>query len=255
MQTKDSIDLWRKREYVVSKSNIIIQQSRYSLSMQEQKALAYICSLIKPTDTTLTYEFNILDFCAVLGITHSGKNYSDIKRTLKNLVSKVMWLKLDNDTETTVNWLSKVYINKHQGICKIILDNDLAPYLLNLREKFLSYGLYNVLALRSKYSLRLYELLKSYLYLNNKTFKVDELKELLMLGSSSSKSYSEFKVFNRNILAKSISEINDITDIYIEYTTIKHIRSVVAIEFKIRKKGNNEQMITFSKLEKILDNK
>ena len=254
MQTKDSIDLWRKREYVVSKSNIIIQQSRYSLSMQEQKALAYICSLIKPTDTTLTYEFNILDFCAVLGITHSGKNYSDIKRTLKNLVAKVMWLKLDNDTETTVNWLSKVYINKHQGICKIILDNDLAPYLLNLREKFLSYGLYNVLALRSKYSLRLYELLKSYLYLNNKTFKVDELKELLMLDSSS-KSYSEFKVFNRNILAKSISEINDITDIYIEYTTIKQIRSVVAIEFKIRKKANNEQMITFSKLEKILDNK
>ena len=84
---------------------------------------------------------------------------------------------------------------------------------------------------------------------------VDELKELLMLGSSSSKSYSEFKVFNRNILSKSISEINDITDIYIEYTTIKHIRSVVAIEFKIRKKANNEQMITFSKLEKILDNK
>ena len=75
-----------------------------------------------------------------------------------------------------------------------------------------------------------------------------------MLGSSS-KSYSEFKVFNRNILAKSIAEINDITDIYIEYTTIKHIRSVVAIEFKIRKKANNEQMITFSKLEKILDNK
>ena len=170
MQTKDSIDLWRKREYVVSKSNIIIQQSRYSLSMQEQKALAYICSLIKPTDTTLTYEFNILDFCAVLGITHSGKNYSDIKRTLKNLVAKVMWLKLDNDTETTVNWLSNVYINKHQGIIKIIVDYDIAAYLLNLREKFLSYGLYNVLALRSKYSLRLYELLKSYLYLNNKTF-------------------------------------------------------------------------------------
>lgn len=255
MQTKDSIDLWRKREYVVSKSNIIIQQSRYSLSMQEQKALAYICSLIKPTDTTLTYEFNILDFCAVLGITHSGKNYSDIKRTLKNLVSKVMWLKLDNDTETTVNWLSKVYINKHQGICKIILDNDLAPYLLNLREKFLSYGLYNVLALRSKYSLRLYELLKSYLYLNNKTFKIDELKELLMLGSSSSKSYSEFKVFNRNIIKKSINEINELTDLYVTYNTIKIGHFVSAINFTIKEKTNLDKTLTFSKLEKILDNK
>ena len=129
------------------------------------------------------------------------------------------------------------------------------PYLLNLREKFLSYHLYNILCLSSKYSIRLYEILKSYLYIKTKIFKVDELKELLMLGSSSSKSYSEFKVFNRNILAKSICEINEMTDIYIEYTTIKQIRSVVAIEFKIRKKANNEQMITFSKLEKILDNK
>ena len=252
----EQIELWRHREYIVSKSNTLIQNSRFNLSVQEQKAIAYILSLIKPNTEIIEYEFSIIHFLNVLGLTHSGKNYKDMKKVLKGLVSNVIWITLPNGTETTINWLSKVYLTKQSGTCKIILDADMLPYLLNLREKFLSYHLYNILCLSSKYSIRLYEILKSYLYIKTKIFKIDELKELLMpVSSSSSKSYSEFKVFNRNILAKSISEINDITDIYIEYTTIKHIRSVVAIEFKIRKKANNEQMITFSKLEKILDNK
>lgn len=249
----EQIELWRHREYIVSKSNTLIQNSRFNLSVQEQKAIAYILSLIKPNTEIIEYEFSIIHFLNVLGLTHSGKNYKDMKKVLKGLVSNVIWITLPNGTETTINWLSKVYLTKQSGTCKIILDADMLPYLLNLREKFLSYRLYNILCLSSKYSLRLYELLKSYLYIKTKIFKIDELKELLMLGSS--KSYSEFKVFNRNILSKSISEINNMTDIYIEYNTIKQIRSVVAIEFKIRKKANNEQMITFSKLEKILDNK
>ena len=250
----EQIELWRHREYIVSKSNTLIQNSRFNLSVQEQKAIAYILSLIKPNTEIIEYEFSIIHFLNVLGLTHSGKNYKDMKKVLKSLVSNVIWITLPNGTETTVNWLSKVYLTKQSGTCKIILDADMLPYLLNLKEKFLSYHLYNILCLSSKYSIRLYEILKSYLYIKSKTFKIDELKELLMLGSSS-KSYSEFKVFNRNILSKSISEINDITDIYIEYNTIKNVRSVVAIEFKIRKKANNEQMITFYKLEKILDNK
>ena len=132
------IELWRHREYIVSKSNTLIQNSRFNLSVQEQKAIAYILSLIKPNTQIIEYEFSIIHFLNVLGLTHSGKNYKDMKKVLKGLVSNVIWITLPNGTETTINWLSKVYITKQSGTCKIILDTDMLPYLLNLREKFLS---------------------------------------------------------------------------------------------------------------------
>ena len=250
----NNIELWRHREYIVSKSNTLIQNSRFNLSVQEQKAIAYILSLIKPNTEIIEYEFSIIHFLNVLGLTHSGKNYKDMKKVLKGLVSNVIWITLPNGTETTINWLSKVYLTKQSGTCKIILDADMLPYLLNLREKFLSYHLYNILCLSSKYSIRLYEILKSYLYIKTKIFKVDELKELLMLGSSS-KSYSEFKTFNRNIIKKSINEINELTDLYVTYNTIKIGHFVSAINFTIKEKTNLDKTLTFSKLEKILDNK
>jgi len=55
----------------------------------------------------------------------------------------------------------------------------IAPYLFNLKEKFTQYQLYNILAMKSAFSVRIYELVKSYTYQKSKTFKIDELLQNL----------------------------------------------------------------------------
>ena len=269
MNEDEKIAIDKSREYIVSKSNQIVQKCRYDFSVTEQRTIAYICSKIKPieildrtkeTPFQLEYEFNILDYVRTCGLQDNGKLYEEVKSTLKGLRDKSMWLTLPDGSETTVGWLAKATTNKRSGIAKIKIDEDLAPYLFDLKEKFLSYGLKNVLNMKSQYSIRIYELMKSYhdmkigqtdhrsksekLKTPQKiewTIDLDELKRLLMVDTI--KSYSNFKDFRRYVLEKAQKEINELTDISVYYEPITKGRKTIKVKFTIVSKTGVERLI------------
>lgn len=245
MNEYEKKEITKKREYWVVKGNELIQKSRFELSLTEQKTIAFICSMIKKANSIpyqLDYEFNIRDYCKVCGIDYdNGKNYVTIKATLKSLRDRSMWLTLENGSETLVGWLSKVTTNKQSGIVHIRLDEDLAPYLFDLGQKFTQYQLYNILAMKSAFSVRMYELLKSYAYQKNKTFDLDELKRLLEVENV--KSYVRFPDFRRKVLEKAQEEINELTDLNISYEPITKGRKVIKIKFRIELKSPIDRAI------------
>jgi len=238
------------RDYKVVKHNKLIQRSRYELSAQEQKIILYLITKIKPEDTELElYEFNIKDFCEVCGINTSGKNYILLKEIIFELTSKIIRVTLENGDETVVRWIERPFINHRSGIIKIKLDELMRPYLLQLQEHFTQYNLYYTLAMKGKYSIRIYELLKSYEYLSECTFGLEELKKML-----SAEKYEMYKDFRVNVLDMAIKEINDFGDISVTYTIEKSGRKVDKINFKITpKKDIKERMETFKKIEKRLN--
>lgn len=252
MTTDEKIDIATKREYLVVKGNELIQQNRFELSLPEQKTIAFICSMIKPIDALdrakgvpyqLDYEFNIRDYCKVCGIDYdNGKNYTDAKATLKRLRDRSMWVTLDNDDETVVGWLDRVTTNKRSGIAKVRIDDRLAPYLFDLGQKFTQYQLYNILAMKSAFSVRIYELMKSYAFQKSKTFEVDELKRLLMVEEV--KSYSNFKDFRIYVLEKAQKEINELTDLNIYFEPILKGRKTVKVKFRIDQKNAIERLMS-----------
>ncbi len=249
MTDEEIIEVLTKRQYLTIKSNDLIQKNRFELSLPEQKTIAYICSMIKPIDLKdsiqgipyqLEYEFNIREYCKICGIDYdNGKNYLDIKFTLKRLSDRSMWLETETG-EVLCRWLSKVWINKRSGIVKIRIDEDLAPYLFNLKVKFTQYQLYNVLAMKSAFSVRIYELVKSYAYQKCKIFEINELKRLLMVDNV--KSYNNFKDFRRKVLEIAQREINKMTDLNISYEPITKGRKVVKIKFIIQHKDIMERL-------------
>lgn len=244
------IDLSKKREYLVVKGNELIQKNRFELSLAEQKTVAYICSMIKPIDPKdsikgvpfqLEYEFNIREYCKICGIDYAGgKNYKDIKATLKHLSDRSMWLD-DGDSETLMRWLSYVKVNKKSEKVLIEIDRTIVPFLFDLKEQFTQYQLYNILAMKSAFSVRLYELLKSYAYQKSKIFDIDELKRLFMVENV--KSYYNYKDFRRKVLEKAQSEINNLTDINISFEPITKGRKVVQVKFNINQKNTAERCI------------
>ena len=265
-----------ERSYLVTKSNQIVQKSRYDFSVAEQRTIAYICSKIKPTDSSnmpyqLEYEFSIVDYARTCGFDTGGKFYNDVKATLKSLRDKSMWLTLPDGSETTVGWLAKATTNKKSGIAKIKIDEDLAPYLFDLKNKFLSYGLKNILNMKSQYSIRLYELLKSYHDMKigqidrrkaaekdiapHETYwtvELDELKKKLM--TENVKSYSNFNLFKTKVLVIAQKEINELTDIKISFEPITQGRKVVQIRFKICRKAMKERLVAEHRNDLLLDN-
>jgi len=238
------------REYKVVKNNNLIQRSRYELSVQEQKIILYLITKIKPEDTEFDlYEFNIKDFCEVCGINTSGKNYILLKDVIKELADKSMWVKLENGYETLVRWIERPFINPKSGIIKIKLDELMRPYLLQLKEHFTAYNLYYILAMKSKYSIRIYELLKSYESLFEYTIEIEGLKRII-----SAERYTTYKDFRINVLDIAVKEINDFGDIFVTYTVEKAGKKVDKIKFSIKPKTDiKERVATLKNIDKRLN--
>lgn len=245
-----------QRNYCVIKANQIIQKSRFGLSLSEQKTIAYICSMIKKSSQPgeqpyqLAYDFNIRDYCKVLGIAAPcGKDYTEIKNILQGLRNKSMWVETEPDCETLMGWLSYAKVFKKNGVAKIKIDEEMAPFLFDLKEKFTSYNLINVLAMKSAYSVRLYEILKSYEFRRRIKFELSELKKILMAENSS---YNDFSSFRKRVLEPAVNEINELADIFVETELFHERKKVIAIEFKIKAKNSYENTLADVKRAEII---
>lgn len=231
------------REKMVVKANQLIQKSKFTLSIQQQKIIAYVISQIKPTDDDFKlYEFNIKDFCNVCGIeSNNGRIYENLKQHIKELSDKSIWIKLDNGKETLFRWIEKPYINENSGIIQIRIDSDMKPYLIKLTENYTMYEIAFTLNFNSKYSFRLYEYMKSIHYkkLNEYIHRIDidELKERI-----GAENYTNFKDFNNRALKIAIKEINEYSDITLDYNCIYKGRKVIAIELIVKSKTTMERL-------------
>lgn len=243
------------RDKMVVKANDLIQKSRFHMTLQQQKMALYLISQVSPFDDDFKmYEFSIQEFCKVCGIdSTSGKNYQDIKQCIKDLADISVWVKVNGDEETLLRWIEKPYINSKSGQVKVRLDEDMKPYLLQLKENFTRYELIYTLYFKSKYSIRLYELVKSLHYREleeyRHTFSVDELRNMLDADT-----YTEYRDFRRRVLDVAVKEINEHSDKLISYNTIKKGKNVVSIELVISSKSMLERLEIRSKIEKEMGN-
>ena len=116
------------------------------------------------------------------------------------------------------------------------MDEDLHQYLLGLSSNFTQYYLLSVLPMKSQYSSRIYELLKSYAWKGCHTFDINELKRRLMCEN-----YTRFPDFRRYVLDISVREINDFTDIEISWEPIKIGKRISLIKFNIKPRDGWEK--------------
>lgn len=244
---KEKKDILDKRYELVVKHNDLLRKSRFSLSTVEMKILIFAISKIKADDTELnTIEIELNEFFKVVGIEPIGSAYSYTKKIIKNLSDKSYWLQTDDDTEVLFRWINEAEIKKRDGTIKIELGKQLKPYLIELRKNFVSYNLINILPLRSSYSIRLYELFKSYLWVGHWEVSIKELKNILDVKDK----YSNYRDFKNKIIFKSIEEINDLTDIDIEVEEIKTGKQITDLYFRIYEKSGTQELMPMLKKQK-----
>lgn len=242
------------RNRTVRKANVLIQKSRFDLSLQQQKIVLYLISQITPYDEDFKeYEFSINEFCKVCGIDNeNGGNYKYLKETIKKIYDKSMWvtiIKNGKEVDKPIRWIQEPQIIKQDGIIKMRLDEDMKPFLLHLKKNFTSYEILWTLHFRSKYTIRLYELIKSIHFHELETYKrrfdLDDLKRML-----EGERYKEYKGFKRRILIPAVKEINEYSDKNVTVEEIKSGQRVAAIEFTVSSKDSLEAVRIRSEIEK-----
>jgi len=212
--------------YLVTKANLLIN-SRYDLSVNEQRLILMLASLVQPTDEDFKeYDIRVEDFIKLLDL--EGKNsYTALPKITKELMSKVLEIKT-NEFILQMNWLSSCKYMIGTGRVIMKFSPDLKPYLLQLKEYFTTYKLENILKMRSKYSIRLYEILKSHAFKKRCTLTIDELRFMLK-----AESYTINYNFRTRILDPAIAEINQYTDLFVTDNPIKEGKKYTKIEFTI----------------------
>lgn len=218
-----------ENNYIVTKSNKLIT-ANYDLSLQEQKIILTLASMVQPQDTEFKeYEFKIKDFIALLGIKDQSK-YTELPKITRDLKKKVFDIREGTDI-IQVSWLGGVRYKTKEGTLILSLDKGLKPYMLELKEKFTRYRLENILTMKSKYSIRIYELLKSNQFKKCWEIHLDELKTIL---KADEKSYSIYQNVKNRIIIKAQKELKEKTDICFDFEEIKTGRKVTSIKFFIK---------------------
>jgi len=242
---KDELSEARKaRQQMVAQGNELIRHARNHLTAQEQNIVHYLISTIKPKDTDFKpVTFTIQYFCELCGIDYEGgKNHRDIKKALKSLADKSIWIEPEEEVDILIRWVDTYEIRRRPATVTAWLSQSIKPYLLNLIKQgnYTQSELVSFLALRSMYSKRLFEILKSYQHKNYgltiKEFELEELKKL-----SNAEKYKIYNNFKQKVLDIAMKEINETTDIEVRYTALKEGRKYAKISFTIQRKQPMEK--------------
>ncbi|OUB29815.1 initiator RepB protein [Bacillus thuringiensis serovar yunnanensis] len=235
-------DLQIKENNIVSKSNTLIEANS-RLNLVEQKILLCLASNIEPNDRDFkTYTFPIKQFHDLLGLNGSTK-YTELSKITKELLSKVIEIRAGEEL-IQVSWLSSAIYNRNKGTIDMRFDPLLKPFLLELSSKFTSYRLANVVKLKSTYAIRIYELLKQYEDLKERTISLENLRYYL----DAMDVYPNYANFKQRVLKPSQKELEKKTDISFEFEEIKIGRKVQKIRFIIRsQKKKDNDLVRFEK--------
>ncbi len=226
---------------LVTKSNNLIE-TPLKLGVVEMRIVIVLISTLSPHDDDFKpYRFKISEFAKMIGV--KNKNiHQQIKDYTYSLMSQPFYLH-DN---LQVTWLASAEYFPGEGVVEVEFSPKLKPYLLQLKEKFTTYRLIDIIKLKSAYAMRIYELLKQYERIGSRTFTVQRLKELLGIEDQ----YPVYADFKKRVLVKAQQEINKHTDISFSFEEMKTGRKITEIKFLLSSKSAESKTSMISNADK-----
>ena len=215
---------------IVKKPNELIKM-RGEFSESELKLSTYL--ITKLEEEKQIYRINVKDYLEKFDKKIGDFEYLyevalNLSRKQFKMVDRV------NNRFSIYNFFGAV--DYQDGILEVEFSSKLMRYLLQIKNNYLKYEIKNIMSLDSKYSIRLYEILKNK-YEKTKKFRneielkisVSELREILSVPRS-----YVYGMFKKRILEKTQLELKEKTDILFDFEEIKSGRKVTHLKFLIK---------------------
>jgi plasmid replication initiation protein len=204
---------------IVTKSNYLVEAS-YRLSLNEQRLILSAISMVdgrKPLQKDNDFTITAIEF--------SEKFHMPLNQAYEALDDATSRL-YERDIKTydrsakmrgRFRWVDSV--KYWDGDAKVTLSFSrwVIPYLTLLHQQFTSYELKQISKMKTAYSIRFYELLVQFIKTGERFISIEGLRKLFELEGQ----YKRFFDFKRRIILPSILEINETTDIKVEWDTVK----------------------------------
>lgn len=210
----------------IVKQDYQLVNAKYKLTTAEIRFVMIALTQLENNDTELTeYEIKVSELEEKL---QTEQNETRLKQFAKKLLSKPLEVPTE-DGFIVANWFADVEYIKGQSKFKVSFSKKLIPYLLELKKRYVSYNLKNILPLTSSYSVRIYQLLKEYEKLKIRYIKVEELMDILQVPNS----YKIYDNFKRKVLQIAEKELAEHTDISFTFEEEKEGRKVDRLILRI----------------------
>lgn len=236
------------KKYIVEKSKPLIWSKFSEYNLGEMRLIdTYLAKINAREEESSEVVFTVDEYLKLLGYEYPNKTTSsEIEKSLDKLLGSRIKIDLNNSGDyIKVNLFSDARVvasNPEYGKRTITIDCNpkLKEAFFGLAEKgYVEYTLDYSLRLKSKYSLKLYPLLKDKLYRREWTVELKDLRELM---GATNKNNESFREFNK-VLQKCKEDINDVTDIEFTYEKITRGRLTRAIKFDIKKRVAEQEQI------------
>lgn len=217
---------------LVVKSNQLVQ-ARINWTKLEHRVVAMLIAQLKKDDEAFelqrVYIKDLLD--------QSGTTSRDVYDRAEEICQKLLDQKVHVRTKTEdgrrvyqgYNCMSTCRYAEGSGYIEAKFNDDMKPFLLQLRKRFTMYRLQNFMRLSSQHSMRMYELIKMREGMRYLRITVDELREVLCCEHS----YTRFSDFKRHVLERARKEIKEKCDVYFTYKVEREGRTPVRVNFMI----------------------
>ncbi len=219
-----------KYKTLMVKSNYIIEAS-YKLNLQEQRLIYILTTKISKDDIDFkSYRFTQTEINNIL--SKHKISFNELSQHIDSLRNRELVIVKENSILKT-KWLSSAeYFN--DGSIELCFDDKLKPYLLQLKNRFTKLSLDKVITFNSNYSCRIYELLKQYEGIGERTASIEALRTMFCIEPHEYKLYGDFK---RKVILQAQKEL-DKSDISFKFEEIKTGRKVTSIKFTIKNNKN-----------------
>lgn len=218
---------------IITKSNYLIEAS-YKLTLNEQRLILLTISKIdsrKPIQKDNDFTITASEFSEAFNIP-LNQAYDVLEDATSRLYEKdIRTYDPFSKTRERFRWVDMV--KYWDGDAKVTLSFSrwVIPYLTLLHKQFTSYELKQVSQMKTAYSIRFYELLVQFIKTGERFITIEDLQKLFELKGR----YKRFFDFKKRIIAPSIFEINEKTDIKVEWDIVKKGRSISGIIFVFEK--------------------
>ena len=233
----------KKVDKLVVKHNKLIE-FKGRMTVSELKLFSLIIADVRENQEGIIEQYNI-DISILKDATNHKAFYNYLKEVAFKLEDRSIEVERLNDkgkkTSFKMRLIYRPEITEDSKQLKLFIDKELIGYILDLKREFTRYQITNILKLNSSYSVRVYELLKQYENIGKREIDIQVLREYLGIELTE---YERFYDFEKRVLRQAIQEINEHTDILIDYEKIKTGRRITSILFKIESKKSEQEIFT-----------
>jgi len=223
----------RVKEEILVEHNALIS-AQYDMTATEQNIFCMLVRQIKQDDPP----GKIYPICVkeIEEATKRNVDYQQIQRSAKKLLTCICTITKENGNLLNAAIISDAEYIQGAGIIELGISPKIRPYLFGLKQYFTKYGFHMFMALKSKYSKRMYKMLSQFKSTGLMRISVEELKIRLKLIDSKTgeEKYVLWSMFVDKVLEVAKKELQKHTDLNFTYTAKKTGRKFTSLEFKIK---------------------